>query len=37
MSTKQKIKTAIIWLYLCGLLPVKLAEFLIRIGGLRHE
>jgi hypothetical protein len=36
-AMKSRIKQAIIRLALCGVLPIVLADFLIRHGGLRHE
>lgn len=35
-SIRHRIKAAIMRLALWGLLPVKLAEWLIQRGGLRH-
>lgn len=35
-SIRPRIKAAIVRLALWGLLPVKLAEWLIQRGGLRH-
>ena len=35
-SIRPCIKSAIVWLALRGVLPGKLAEWLIQRGGLRH-
>lgn len=35
MTTTSRLKAAIVRLALWGVLPVSLAEWLIRIGGLR--
>lgn len=36
-ATKARIKAIIVGAACWGVLPVKLAEWLIRRGGLRHE
>lgn len=35
-NNRQRIKAAIVWLALWGVLPVSVAEWLIHHGGLRH-
>lgn len=36
-SIRPRVKAAIVWLALWGVLPFKAAEWLIRRGGLRHD
>jgi hypothetical protein len=36
-NARRRIKKSIIKLALCGLLPIKLADWLIQRGGLSHD
>jgi len=36
-NARRWIKNSIIKLALCGLLPIKLADWLIQCGGLSHD
>ncbi len=35
--TKSRIKSFIVYMAVYGLISISLAEWLIRVGGLRHE
>lgn len=35
--TRPRIKYFIVYMALCGLIHISLAEWLIRVGGFRHE
>ena len=34
---RQRIKRIIVWMAVCGLIPLRVAEWLIQHGGLAHD